>query len=492
MDDKNEEYSTAPFLRPGHNCWRVEEAERFSLIVDANAYFTAARQAMMGAQKRIVLIGWDFDARIQLVDSSKCDGKPVRLGSFLLWLVKHNPELEIFLLRWDMGMLKTLLRGTTLLTLLRWKAHPRITARLDSTHPVNATHHQKIVVVDDAVAFCGGIDMTSGRWDTRRHADREKRRTNGHGRPSKPWHDATCAAAGAAAAALGDVARDRWQAAGGARLDPVQDTHPSWPAVLTEPQRQVALGIARTYPKMKDRDEIREIESLYLDMIASARDVIYAESQYFASRRVALAIARRLREADGPEVIIVMPRHAEGWLEPIAMDNARARLVQAIARADTHDRFRIYHPVTAGGADIYVHAKITIIDDQLLRVGSSNFNNRSLGLDTECDVVLSATDSPGRSVARAIAKARHDLIAEHLGVPVEQLQRRRQEKGSWIAAIETLRGEGRSLIRYAMPELNDVQRGLADSELLDPEEPDEFEPGRRPLLGGLREFLRRA
>ncbi|HEY0275012.1 MAG TPA: phospholipase D-like domain-containing protein [Paenirhodobacter sp.] len=35
-----------------------------------------------------------------------------------------------------------------------------------------------------------------------------------------------------------------------------------------------------------------------------------------------------------------------------------------------------------------MHAKVMIVDDRVLRVGSSNFNNRSLRLDSECDVIL--------------------------------------------------------------------------------------------------------
>ena len=98
------------------------------------------------------------------------------------------------------------------------------------------------------------------------------------------------------------------------------------------------------------------------------------------------------------------------------MDSARYRLLKLISDADAHDRFRIYTPVTSEGAPIYVHAKITIVDDRLLRVGSSNFNNRSMGFDTECDLVIEAV--PGRKdvqqVRDRILARRDDLIAEHL------------------------------------------------------------------------------
>ena len=106
-----------------------------------------------------MLIGWDFDARIHLGRESETEG-PETLGDFVLWLVKRRPDLEIYLLRWDIGAINTLFRGTTIFTLMRWMSHKRIHTRLDGAHPPGASHHQKIVVIDDCFAFCGGIDMT--------------------------------------------------------------------------------------------------------------------------------------------------------------------------------------------------------------------------------------------------------------------------------------------------------------------------------------------
>ncbi|MCE3544068.1 hypothetical protein LXJ56_28215, partial [Escherichia coli] len=81
-----------------------------------------------------------------------------------------------------------------------------------------------------------------------------------------------------------------------------------------------------------------------------------------------------LDEVDGPEIVIVNPETAQGWLEPLAMDTARARLVEALRRRDRHGRLRLYHPYTRGGAPIYCHAKITVVDDTQLRIGSANIN----------------------------------------------------------------------------------------------------------------------
>ena len=450
--------------------WRVATAAQMSVIIDADAYFSNARLAMLKAKRRIMLIGWDFDARIPLVDTGRSPGEPAAVGDFIYWLVERNPELEVFLLRWDVGALKTLLRGSNIATIFKWMRHPRIHTRLDGHHPTGASHHQKIVVIDDCLAFCGGIDMTSERWDTRAHRDAEPRRISPNGKGYPPWHDATTALQGPIAAALGELSRDRWERAGGHRLAPVSDQRDCWPDDLVADFRDVEVGIARTRPEMPDCPEIREIEALFVQQIGAARHSIYAESQYFASRRIAEAIAARLAEPDCPEIVIVNPLKAQGWLEPVAMDTARARLIAALRQRDPHSRLRIYHPFTAHGVPIYVHAKVMIVDGSTLRIGSANMNNRSMGLDTECDVTIDAGEEGGAAI-RAI---RDGLIAEHLGMAVEQVAREIDARGSIIATIEALRGSGRSLRPYEIPALSDVEAWLADNEVLDPESPSEM------------------
>ena len=178
---------------------------------------------------------------------------PVQLGDFVLWLVKRRPDLEIYLLRWDIGAIRTLFRGTTIFTLMRWMWHDRIHTRLDAAHPTGASHHQKIVVIDDCFAFCGGIDMTSNRWDTREHRDRDPRRRSPGGKPYAPWHDTTTALQGPVAAALGELARERWQGAGGKRLQPVSVATECWPASLASDFENVRVAVSRSMPAYRDR-----------------------------------------------------------------------------------------------------------------------------------------------------------------------------------------------------------------------------------------------
>lgn len=468
--------------------WRTERADRFAVIVDAERYFEVAREALLRARKRIMLVGWDFDARIRLSGDARLPGEPQAIGDFLYWLVERNPALELYLLRWDTGALKSLAHGRTLLTILKWVRHPRIHVRLDSHHPFASSHHQKIVAIDDRMAFCGGIDMTADRWDTRGHRDDEPGRRGPTGRPYAPWHDATTALSGPVAGALAELCRTRWRRASGHVLDPVAGGAECWPDSLDADFSDVAITIARTFPEMPNEPAVHEIERLFVAQIGRATRHIYIESQYFASRVIAEAIARRLDEPDGPEIVLINPDTAEGWLQPIAMDTARARLWAALQRRDVHRRLAMYHPVTARRAPIYVHAKIMVIDDRELRIGSANVNNRSMRLDTECDVVVAATPTDP-AIATRIVAIRDGLIAEHLGVAPERVAAEIARRGSLIAAIEALRCDARSLVRYAVPDLPAIEAWLADNEVLDPEGPAEmFEPfaGRSLFRGWFR------
>ena len=484
-------------LVPGRTCWRTARANRVALIVDAADYFRTLKAAMLKARHSVLLIGWDFDTRIELEPRSKQDGIPDTLGSFISWLAEEKPDLRIAILKWDLGIVKTLGRGTTMLRLARWAWHERIQFKLDGAHPAGAAHHHKIVVIDDALAFCGGIDMTADRWDTRDHLDDNPyRRRPFTGRHYGPWHDATTAVDGEAARALGEHARLRWKLASGEELPAPPEGSDPWPEELRAAFTDVDVGIARTAPAYDGRGEIREIEALYLEAIRSARRSVYLESQYFASRVIAEAIAVRLREPDGPEFVLVNPETADGWLEEAAMGSARARLLDAVARADRHGRFAIYTPVTESGQPIYVHAKIAIVDDRFLRVGSSNLNNRSMGYDNECDLAIES--KPGEvDVTQTIAAFRTELMAEHLGVDTSAVVDIYARTGSLIATVNALRGEGRSLRPFTPPDFGDLETALADNELLDPERAKSGWPARtgRKLIrrsGPLRGAARRA
>lgn len=456
---------------PGRNCWRVARAGRASVIVDASDYFIHLRNAMLAAKERILMIGWDFDTRISLSRAQGARNEPPsHLGTLILWLADHRPDLQINILKWNFGTVKMLVRGASVFTAARWAMHKRITFKLDSAHPVGCSHHQKIVVIDDVLAFCGGIDVTADRWDTPEHIGQDKRRRRPSGRLYGPWHDVTMAVDGEAAAALGKLGRDRWHRAGGDILEPCSASVPIWPDGLSCQFEDVDVAISRTRSDYQDNGEVREIEAMFLDQIATARKFIYAENQYFTSRRIAEAIARRLKEPDPPEIFIVQPDTADGWLEQQAMDGARVRLVRALSEKDTLNRFSLMTAEAADGTPIYIHAKLLIVDDLILRVGSANMNNRSLGLDSECDLVLKA-DAPGDLVSQAIFKLRASLMAEHCGLN-PALVEARLARGMAMAEMASETGaDGPRLVRLPLPELGPLEEFIADNELLDPEDP---------------------
>jgi phosphatidylserine/phosphatidylglycerophosphate/cardiolipin synthase-like enzyme len=167
--------------------------------------------------------------------------------------------------------------------------------------------------------------------------------------------------------------------------------------------------------------------------------------------------------------------------------------MEVIARADDLGRFRIYTPITKESADIYVHAKVLIVDDQLIRVGSANFNNRSMGLDSECDLTIDTALDANASAREQISGILYDLVAEHTGVPAKELSEHVRRAGSLIAAIDQLAGPGRKLLRFQPEKPNKLERQLAEQEILDPENSaNAFEPMARPsLLRGLRRALYR-
>ncbi|MBA2770893.1 MAG: phospholipase [Sphingomonas sp.] len=479
-------------LETGRNCWRIAKADRAAVVIDAADYFALARKAMLRAKSQILLIGWDFDTRICL-DYDADDGAPTELGKFLTWLPKHRPGLQIHILKWDLGAIYLLGRGTTILRLMRWARSKQIHFKLDATHPPGASHHQKIAVIDDSLAFCGGIDMTGSRRDTRAHADcDERRRRPTTGRRYPPWHDATMAVDGAAAAALGDLARERWTRAGGDPLPDPETESGRWPDELKPQFRNVDVAIARTRSSVDNCEPVREIEALYVDMIRGAQRFVYAENQYFASRVVVDEICKRLAEPDGPEFVIVNPKTSQGWLDDEVMSPARAELLERVRQCDCHGRFRILTPVTEGGDDIYVHSKITIVDDRQLRVGSANMNNRSLGFDSECDLLIDAGLQGNESAADAIAALRCDLLSEHLGVSVDTVQAKLAESRSLVKMLDSLSSAtGRRLVPFIPEEPNRLERALVETKAMDPESAgNPCEPIARPgLLAGLRSRL---
>ena len=471
------EHAAAPvrgetLLRPGYNCWTVAGAERVSLLIDARDYFEAFHRAALKAERSILILGWDFNSRTQLhFDPVPKNGPPAELGDFLNYLVRRKRHLHIHILNWDYPMVFGADREFPPLYGFGWKPAHRVHLRYDDTHPLGGSQHQKVVVIDDALAFSGGIDLTVRRWDSPEHAAHDPRRL-ANDKPYPPFHDLMIAVDGEAATKLGDMARERWLAATGQHLAPPPAAHDPWPEGLAPDATDVEVGIARTMPPHGEVPAVKEIERLYLDMIAAAERTLYIENQYFTAPRLAAALEKRLGEPDGPEVVLVVRLLSHGWLEEATMHVLRTRLIQRLQKADRYNRFRVYYPHVPGLADgccVDVHSKLMIVDDRVLRIGSANLCNRSMGVDSECDVVLEARGRP--QVAAAILDFRERVLAEHLDVQPAQLREALgAANGSLHGAIAKLTTDGRSMRQ--LTDLPDWPEALVNvAAVADPEEP---------------------
>ncbi len=453
---------------PGENCRSVEPFNRLAVLIDGDAYFAAIEQAFKRARRRIVIVGWDFNSQIKLQPQR---GEPAQsLGDLLLDLVEACPELEVHILVWRNSIFYGANVDTPLSLLPRWSDHPRIHFKLDDVHPFGACHHQKIVCVDDNLAFTGGIDLTQGRWDTPEHRPEHELRHKDDGEPYRPVHDVQAMFDGDAARGIARIAAERWEAAG---CEPLADLPPLdaiWPECVAPLLTDHATAIARTIPAGDNQPVVAEIRSLNQAMLLSACRWIYVESQYFAVPEVAEILAWQLSRPDGPEVVLAINQESDGLLEQYVMANNRDRMFALLRHADKHGRLRTYHPVscTEPECQIKAHSKLLIVDDRLLRVGSSNFNSRSLGLDTECDIAIEGSTPEAR---KAILQMLAQLLGEHLNVTAEKFSMALARSGSLIDTIETFNGGPRRLQPY--PDLPpETEMTLAPgSSLLDPDRP---------------------
>lgn len=466
--------SSEGLLCPGHNCRLLSRFQRLACLIDGRAYFEALISALPKAQRRIVILGWDFDARTPLrpylaPDRPDSD-EVVPLGRFLRHLVETRPELDIYVLIWR----NSIFYGSNPLPVAllgpEWWQHPRIHFRLDDHHPLGASHHQKIVCADDTLAFIGGMDLTQGRWDDMDHAPGQPARVDTFGKPYPPVHDIQIVLDGEAAAAIAKVAADRWRHATGEALAPLIPDSDPWPDHVIPALRDQTVAVARTQPALGEQKEVREIEALNLSLLESANDYIYIETQYFSLPPIADILVRHLQRPDGPEIVLVVTQKSSGMVEQYVMAENRDRLFKLLRGSDPFGRLRMYFPVSCPEpmCEIKIHSKLFIIDDRLIKAGSSNVNARSMGLDTECDVAYVAERADDRQVVRGL---RDSLLAEHLGVSTELFAQTFNRAESLIVAVEALNRGTRRLVPYVIEDRTTEVSLTPGSGILDPPQP---------------------
>ena len=298
---------------------------------------------------------------------------------------------------------------------------------------------------DEDVAFVGGIDLCHGRHDDARHlGDPQAIDLDDVYGDRPPWHDVQAELHGPAVGAIADTFRERWE-----DPHPLDHRNPWRRAVRTVtrqprhpdplPPRRAepapcgphAVQVLRTYPAKHPAypfapEGERSIARAYLKALPRARRLVYLEDQYFWSERAAQALADTLRARSELHVVVVVPRFPDrdGRVAGPSARIGREHATRIVQRAGG-DRVLVCDLENQDGTPVYVHAKVCIVDDVWLMVGSDNMNRRSWTHDSElsCSVLDETHDEReprdpaglGDGARRLARDTRLRLWREHLG-----------------------------------------------------------------------------
>lgn len=412
-------------LIPGDTVWRRCKAGRLAVLNDAAPYFAALREALLRATRQVYIIGWDIHSQTRFVGPSgeADDGYPEQLGAFLKALLNEKPELRIDILAWNFPALYAAEREWNSSGKFTLDAPDRLRFCFDSSLPLGSAQHQKIVAIDGVLAFSGGLDLTIRRWDTSEHQAHDPRRTDPDGKPYPPFHDVQCVVDGEAAAAITELAQNRWRVAG-CVADAIETvTGDRWPQSVAVQARDLTVGIARTEIATASSGGVNEVARLFEVSIAAADRFIYIENQFTSATDVAGLLVQRMLDVPELRVLIVTPRMHSSWFESQAMQTGRGGFIEQFVKAGLTDRVRFLYPSSRdahGPAAVMVHSKVMIVDDRLLRIGSANLNNRSMGADTECDLAFEASSD---EEMRTVAGIRRGMIGHFCDVGAEEIER---------------------------------------------------------------------
>ncbi|HYD19169.1 MAG TPA: phospholipase, partial [Patescibacteria group bacterium] len=315
-------------FKPGFNCWRTEKADHASVIVDYGNYYRDLHEAISQAKHSIFLLGWDIDSRMELLrgEEAEKNPRPHVFFDLIQQKARENPNLMIYLDRWNYSMFFLKDRESLSEYHWRWSSPPNVHFCLDTIIPYGACHHQKIAVIDDSVAFCGGMDVALGRWDFREHHPHNHLRKDPGGtftfykeKHFGPYHDIMISVSGGAARALAELARTRWKLAAGFDAIPLRAPEPglpsAWPASDPPDFYNAEVAISLTVPPMYDTPPIRQAEHMYIDLIEEAENFIYMENQFFSHVPLAEALKKRLIEKPNLRVLMMSCFEPQGIME---------------------------------------------------------------------------------------------------------------------------------------------------------------------------------
>jgi phosphatidylserine/phosphatidylglycerophosphate/cardiolipin synthase-like enzyme len=377
---------TAPPPRTGHE---------IEIFVDGGEALPEMVRALRDARERVFLAGWFFSASFELER-----GPSLTLGDLLREL---GARVEVYVLAWAGAPLPLFRPGRSdvVRELGRLGRHPGVRVAADSHERPMHCHHEKLVIIDDRRAFIGGIDLTDfagDRFDLPGHPNRG----------SLGWHDATSLVEGPVARDAAAHFRFRWHEVTGKSIEPGHPPSHDDGAIEAQLVRTVPEKIYRALP----RGEFTILEA-YLGALRSAQRLIYLENQFLWSSEVAEILRDKLLHPpnDSFRLVLVLPVRPNN-----GADDTRGQLgvlTEADGGAGRLLACTLYTPGGPQAQKVYVHAKIGIIDDRWLTLGSANLNEHSLFNDTEVNVVVN-----DESLATS---TRQRLFAEHLELPREQV-----------------------------------------------------------------------
>lgn len=442
-------------LIPGINCCEISEVNETGLLVDGSDYYRAFCAAAESAERFILLSGWQFDSDAQLLRDDGV-GSECTLISLLNKLCESKKHLRIYILAWNFSVFYCVDREWLQSWYFKWSAHESIQFCFDSCHPFGASHHQKYVVIDGRMAFLGGLDICSGRWDERDHRAVNSRRVNADQTSYPPFHDVQSYHVGAVAERLTQLFKEEWRTVCDCELDlTAPECNPRVHLKNALPINSNRVAISRTQVKTTEsgNEFVREIRRLFRDALTAAESLVYIENQYFSSQAIYEALVRRMtdRRRARLEIVLVIAKEANAFVEQASIGIAQAKIIRHLKQlaAEAGHALGVYYPAvpSADGAElpVYIHSKLFLVDDAFLSVGSANMNNRSMGLDTEFNVSWQAR--PGEENAlRSIRDVRLNLLAEHSGLAGDRALVLARTKGL-VSILDQLADEPHSRLR---------------------------------------------
>ncbi len=488
----------ASILQPPLHTYRATPVDELGLLIDAEDYYREFYRAALGAERYLLLSGWQFDSEVALLRGPLAERAetPVTLLKFLDGLCRQKPELRIWILAWDFALVFAAEREWMQSVIFQWTTHERLQFRFDDNHVERGCHHQKFVVIDGELSFLGGLDLCDDRWDDRHHRRHNPLRLS-RGEAHKPFHDIQAFLRGRdVAGALAELFAARWVRAGGStivlpppgpRSAPPARVQGLWPLAT----RSVALSRTDPHGTPGGPKLCVEIKELYVAAIERAERLIYIETQYLSSHEIAEALEQRMRAPDRArlELVFILNMRGETLKEQAAVGLAQAQIIDRlrVVASETGHPLGIYFTLPACDAEespersTYIHSKLMIVDDRFLTVGSANLTNRSMAIDTELNASVEA-ERADDELGRSIQRIRVELLAEHAGLAEAEAPRLAQVEGL-VASLEAMaeqaaRGEhqpGCRLRRHPSPTMSErAALALIDPQKL-PFDPDGVE-----------------